>query len=89
MKDKIDSSQIGPAEASLFRSTDQIRNDVEELLNINDELHLEDLKVDVDGNGVVTLRGRVFDNLQRAEAEDAVWEVLGVTGVVNELEIAS
>ena len=88
MREEIDSSLIGPSQASLFRSTDQIKNDIVELLNLNDEVNAEDIEVIVDENGIVTLKGRVSDETAKEEAEQTAIEVLGVMGVRNELVVA-
>lgn len=86
MKEKIDSSMIGPAEASLFRSADQIKKDIIELIQANNAIYPKDVQVEVqDGN--VTLRGCVKDQMAVEEAIQAARNVLGVTSVRNELEI--
>lgn len=86
MKEKIDSSMIGPAEASLFRSADQIQRDIIELIQANNAIHPKDIEVEVqDGN--VTLRGCVKDQIAIEEAVQAAHKVLGVTSVRSDLEI--
>jgi osmotically-inducible protein OsmY len=86
MKGEYDSSLIGPSEASTFRSSDQIRADVEELIAENDDIHPKNICVDVQ-DGRVTLIGRV-DGIESAdEAVRAAREVLGVTEVRDELDI--
>ena len=87
MQEEINSNMIGPAEASLFRSSAQIRDDVWEMICLNSAIRKKDVDVSVEG-GVVRLRGRVNSNLARDEAELAARQVLGVTEVHNELEVA-
>jgi len=84
---EYDSSSIGPAQASTFRSSDQIKEDVEELISVNDAVHPKDIDVLVE-DGKVTLRGCVRDRVAADEAEHASREVIGVTEVHNELEIS-
>lgn len=87
MQEEIDSSMIGPAEASLFRSNEQIRDDVWEYISLNDVIRRKDIDVSVEG-GIVTLRGRVNSEIAREATEKAAREALGVIGVRNELEVA-
>lgn len=86
MKEEIDSSMIGPAEASLFRSSDQIKEDIQELIGENNAIQQKDFEVIV-SDGAVTLRGYVESETARDAATEAVLDVLGVTSVRNELEI--
>lgn len=86
MKEKIDSSMIGPAEASLFRSADQIKTDIIESIQANNAIHPKNIEVEVQ-DGKVTLRGCVKDQIAVEEAVQAAREVLGVVSVRNELEI--
>lgn len=86
MQEKIDSSQIGPAQASLFRSSDQIREDLQELISANDLIEPKEINVRVE-NGIVTLQGRVRDRVACDEAIQAARSVLGVIDVKSELEI--
>lgn len=88
MQEEIDSSMIGPAEASLFRSNEQIRDDVWQYISLNDAIRRKDIDVSVEG-GIVTLRGRVNSEIAREAAEKAAREALGVIGVRNELEVAA
>lgn len=83
---RYDSSLIGPAQASAFRSSEEIREDVEELISLNDLIYPKDIEVIVE-DGNVTLRGRVRDRLAADEAEEAACSVVGVTEVRNELEV--
>ena len=87
MQEEINSSMIGPAQASLFRSSDQIRDDVWELICLNNAIRHKDIEVSVEG-GIVTLSGRVGSEIAKGEAEQAAREALGVTDVRNELEVA-
>lgn len=86
MQEKIDSSMIGPAEVSLFRSGDQIKDDVCELLAENPFTIGRDIRVSV-SDGVVLLEGHVESDESRDAASFISLEVLGVTAVRNELEI--
>ena len=84
---KYDSSQIGPMQASAVRSIGQIREDVRELIDENDAIYPKDIYIDVQ-DGVVTLRGKVRDQIAFDEAVQAAREVIGVIEVRNELEIS-
>lgn len=86
MQDNIDSSLIGPAQASLFRHGDQIKQDVEELIAENNAIDSRNIMVIVE-EGVVTLEGSVKDLTMAMEASEAAREVLGVVEVRNHLEI--
>jgi osmotically-inducible protein OsmY len=86
MEEKIDSSMIGPAEASLFRSSDQIKKEIIELIQANDAIYPKDIEVEVH-DGTVILRGRVKDQIAVEEAVQIAREALGVTSVQNELEV--
>jgi osmotically-inducible protein OsmY len=44
------------------------------------------LDFDVNSNGIVTLRGQVIGPTLKADAEDAVKKIEGVTGVINQIE---
>lgn len=85
MTDRYDSSLIGPAQASAFRSGDQIHEDIVELIFLNDTIHPKDIDVLVE-DGSVTLRGRVDTQVAVDEAGRLAREVIGVTEVQNELE---
>lgn len=87
MEGKYDSSLIGPAQASAFRSSDEIKEDVEELLDANDMINPMYIDIIIE-NGVVTLKGCVNSRAAYEEAEGAAREVIGVTGVRNQLEIS-
>lgn len=87
MTDEYDSSLIGPAQASAFRSSEQIYEDIVELIATNDAIYPKDIDVLVE-DGVVTLRGRVDSQTAVDEAEQATRGVIGVRGVRNELEAA-
>lgn len=87
MEAQYDSSWIGPAQASVFRTSDEIEEDVRELINANTLIQPKDIDVEVE-DGRVTLRGRVATLEAAQEAEQAAREVIGVTEVINELEVA-
>jgi len=83
---EYDSSEIGPAQASVFRSSEQIENDVREMIELNDAVRPKDIEVIVDA-GTVILKGHVDNEIASDEAEEAAREVLGVIRVRNELEV--
>jgi len=83
---EYDSNIMGPAQATAYRSSDQIKEDVIELISLNDAIYPKSIDVLVE-DGTVTLRGQVRDEVARDEAEQAASEVIGVTEVINELEI--
>lgn len=87
MQEEIDSSMIGPAEASLFRSSSQMRDDVWRLISLNDTIRRKDIDVSVEG-GLVTLAGSVDSEASKQAAEAAARQALGVIGVRNELEVS-
>lgn len=87
MEGKYDSSEIGPSQASVFRSNEQIRADVEEMIKLNDAVHPKNIDVSVD-NGIVTLKGSVDSNESSDEAVMAAREVIGVIDVKNQLEVS-
>ena len=84
---EYDSNIMGPVQATAYRSSDQIEEDVREMISLNDAIQPKDIDVLVE-QGKVTLRGRVRDEVARNEAEQAAREVIGVIEVINELEIA-
>ncbi len=86
MRERIGSDLIGPAQASLFRTDDEIKNDVLELIEVNDVIESKGVDVAV-SNGIVTLSGRVNNSDAWDEAANAARTVLGVTDVINRLEI--
>ena len=83
---EYDSSEIGPAQASAFRTSDEIEEDVRELISLNDGIHSKDIEVSVE-NGTVFLTGRVENEIAREEAEKAARVVIGVLHVRNDLEV--
>lgn len=83
---EYDSSEIGPAQASAFRTSEEIQEDVRELISLNDAIHSEDIEVTVE-NGTVFLAGRVENEIAREEAEKAARVVIGVLHVRNDLEV--
>lgn len=86
MNERIDSNLIGPAEVSLARSSNQIKDDVALLIALNDLVQPKSVDIDVQ-NGVVILTGRVRDMDACRAAVDAAKDVLGVIEVINRLEI--
>ncbi|MCL6520485.1 MAG: BON domain-containing protein [Armatimonadetes bacterium] len=86
MQPEYDSSLIGPAQSSVFRTSDQIREDVINLINENDVIQPKDIEVIVN-DGVIILKGKVRDELAKQEAEQAASEVLGVVKIENQLEV--
>ncbi len=88
MQEEYDSSIIGPSQASVFRTSEQIRKDAIELIELNSAVTPKDIDVSVEG-GIVTLRGRVDSDTARDAAERAVREVMGVIEIHNELEVAA
>ena len=83
---EYDSSEIGPAQASLFRTSEEIADDVRELIALNDAIQDKDIDVEVEA-GTVILHGHVRNELSSDEAERAAREVMGVINVRNELEV--
>ncbi|MHB0999343.1 MAG: BON domain-containing protein [Armatimonadota bacterium] len=86
MEGEYNSSQMGPSQASVFRSSDQIMNDIKEMITQNNLIHPKNIDVALE-NGIVTLSGKVDNETACEEAENAVREVIGVINVVNKLEI--
>lgn len=84
---KYDSSVIGPSQASAFRSSGQVKEDVEELIAANVAIDPAYVAVIVDG-GKVILKGCVSNLEVSEETERAARKVIGVTDVRNELEIS-
>lgn len=83
---EYDSNIMGPVQATAYRSSDQIEKDVRELISLNDAIQPKDIDVTVEV-GKVTLKGRVRDEVARDEAVQAASEVIGVTEVINSIEI--
>jgi osmotically-inducible protein OsmY len=83
---EYDSSEIGPAQASAFRTSDEIEDDVRELISLNDAIHSKHIEVTVE-NGTVFLAGHVENEIAAEEAEKAARVVIGVTHVRNNLEV--
>jgi hyperosmotically inducible periplasmic protein len=57
-----------------------------ELMALRDYSLFDWLEFDVNSNGIVTLRGQVIGVTLKADAENAVKRIEGVTGVVNQIE---
>lgn len=83
---EYDSSEIGPAQASAFRTSEEIEEDVRDLISLNDAIHPKHIEVTVE-NGTVFLTGHVENEIAAEEAEKAAREVIGVTHVRNNLEV--
>ena len=83
---EYDSSAIGPAQASAFRTSEQIENDVRGLILLNDAIHPKDIQVVVE-HGTVLLQGHVRNEVASEEAEQVAREVIGVLHVRNDLEV--
>jgi len=83
---EYDSNIMGPVQATAYRSSDQIEKDVRELISLNDAIQPKDIDVTVEV-GKVTLKGKVRDEVARDEAVQAASEVIGVTEVINSIEI--
>ena len=83
---EYDSSEIGPDAASLYRSDDQIKAEIVELLDANDALDASTIDVEVHA-GQVTLRGSVHTPVQRDIAEHVASDALGTTEIIDELKV--
>ncbi len=68
------------------RPDDQIRAMIEDLFRWSADINAADINVDVE-DGWVTLSGSVDAYWKRIKAEDMVSDLLGVVGVVNNLNI--
>lgn len=80
--------QVGPAAASVSRSDAQIRDEIEDLLESNDQVEAEKIDVYVQA-GQVTLIGTVNEPTARATAERIAREALGATAVRNEIRVTA
>jgi osmotically-inducible protein OsmY len=87
MEGNINSRMIGPAEASIVRTSEQIQSDVESLIAENDAVRPKNVKVEVAG-GVVTLSGRLESDFAVEQSVRAAKDALGVVEVKNHLEVA-
>jgi hypothetical protein len=68
------------------RSDERIREDINDRLTDHDEIDAEDIDVKV-SDGEVTLTGTVDSRWTKRMAEDAVYEVSGVSEVTNQLRV--
>lgn len=84
---EYDSREIGPSAASVFRSDDQLAEEINELLEANDELDASNIDVYVH-QGRVTLKGSVHSPTERDEAAMVAGEALGTVEVINEIKVA-
>ena len=69
-----------------MRTDIEIKRDVEDELNMNPDIDATDVAVAVK-DGVVTLTGYVRSYSQKWEAERTAKRVIGVAGVVNDIEV--
>jgi len=83
---KYGMEQVGPAAVSLFRSDNQLTEDIKKALEEDDEIDEEWIDVHVQ-QGSVTLRGIVKTSDEWEAAERTTSRVLGVQRVKNELTI--
>ena len=80
------SDKIGPSAAEVYRSDQQIKNEIEELLDANDEVDVRDINVSVQ-QGRVILAGSVESLSQKSAAERIASNALGTTEIDNELQV--
>ncbi len=80
------SEEIGPSAVSVFRTDEQLAEEIEELLEESDDVDTEEIDVYVQ-QGEVTLRGVVRTSEAWEAAGRIASRVLGVTNVKNELTI--
>lgn len=80
------SKEIGPSSASVFRSDDQIRAEINHLLEASDEVDPSGIDVEVRA-GRVTLQGRVHSILERDAVRRIARDALGVVEVDNRLRL--
>ncbi|MBI2842309.1 MAG: DUF2267 domain-containing protein [Armatimonadetes bacterium] len=78
--------RIGPAAASVYRTDDQIAEDVRELLETSDEIDEERIDVHVQ-QGKVTLRGVVRTSGEWEAAGRVAAQTLGAREIENELTV--
>jgi hypothetical protein len=76
----------GSSVASFTQSDEEIRDDIRNRLDQNDQLKGEDIDVDVD-NGIVTLTGEVKTEQEKDLAETVAFTVAAVRGVHNQLTV--
>ena len=81
---EYDSRRIGPSAASVHRSDDQIRAEIERLLEASDELNANEIDVEVHA-GRVVLCGEVRGANERQVAVRIAREALGTTEVSDRL----
>ncbi|MCE5197812.1 MAG: DUF2267 domain-containing protein [Armatimonadota bacterium] len=84
---KYDSGAIGPAAAEVYRSDQQVRNEIEELLDASDEVDASTVNVEVK-QGQVTLNGTVRSNTEREAAARVASDALGATVIQNDLQVS-
>lgn len=71
------------------RSKDRIEEEINDMLTADPELNAEEIKVTVDDNREVTLRGHCDSRAAKRRAEDICERVAGVTDVNNQLKVKS
>jgi uncharacterized protein (DUF2267 family) len=82
---RYDSHAIGPAQASLQRSDEQVERSVRELLDANDTIDASRIEVEAH-QGRVHLKGHVRTAEEAKRASSVASRALGVVEVENELE---
>ncbi len=83
VRDVVNGLQVEPEEED---SPDEIEEAVRVVLDRDPGLDAAQIKVGV-RNDVVRLSGLTASNAQRSAAEVAAWSVLGVTEVINEIQV--
>lgn len=81
-----DVSHFGKGPKGWRRSDDRIKEEVNLALFVDHVVDASDMEVHVE-NGVVFLRGNVFNRAMKKAAERSVERLVGVVDVVNELKI--
>lgn len=76
---------VGPRGYS--RSRDRVREDICELLTDAPHIDASDLDIEVDAQGIVTLRGEVESRREKRMIEDCIDRVRGVRDVRNEIVV--
>jgi uncharacterized protein (DUF2267 family) len=80
------SEEIGPAAATVFRTDDQIAEDIRELIEESNEIDPDQIEVVVH-EGIVTLKGNVTSPQGREDAIHAAREVLGTKEIHDQLSV--
>jgi uncharacterized protein (DUF2267 family) len=82
------SEEIGPSAAYVYRSDEQLRNEIEQLLGANDAIDASNIHVAVH-MGEVTLIGHVKSGAEADTAAHVAKEALGAIEVINDLIVMS